>query len=299
MKTDKKFQSEDYINLKNKKYRLFSFSELSTINECPMQYYYQYIEKIKGRDNVYSFMGNIIHEFIENFYDKSISKEYMLKQYKTEFNNCQYSFDKESIKDNYFSSIIDYIERLKPLDNVRFEQEKLVYFPLDTFKPELENFAFHGFIDLLIHHKDNSVSIIDYKTSTKYTEKERLKKSYQLVLYAIALEYLGYRVKYLAWDFLKTCKIEYKAGTKKHSKTIKRTEIPQYFGFSDIKIYHDMLKIELTEELKQEALNWILTSLDKCKNLRKMEIKDIPFKEGETYFCKSLCSFPFICKKNT
>ena len=299
MNVDKKFKSKEYKDLKSKNYRLFSFSELSTINECPMQYYYQYIEKIKGRDNVYSFMGNIIHELIEGFYDKTISKEDMLKQYKIEFNNCQYSFDKDNIKDNYFTSVIDYIDRLKPLENIKFEQEKLVYFPLNSVNSEFNNFAFHGFIDLLLFHKDGSVSIIDYKTSTKYTGQDRIKKSYQLILYAIALEYLGYTIKYLAWDFLKTCKIEYKSGTKKHNKTIKRTEIPQYFGFSEIKISHDIFKIELTDEFKQEVLNWIYISLKKCKDIRELTFEEIPFKEGETYFCKSLCSFPFICKKNT
>ena len=106
-----KFKTKEYRELKSKNYRLFSFSELSVIQECNLQYYYQYIQRIKGRNNVYSFLGDIVHNSIEDFYSKNIDKEEMLDSFRINFNNCQYSFDNENIKKCSISSKFNLITR--------------------------------------------------------------------------------------------------------------------------------------------------------------------------------------------
>ena len=294
-----KFKTKEYRELKSKNYRLFSFSELSVIQECNLQYYYQYIQRIKGRNNVYSFLGDIVHNSIEDFYSKNIDKEEMLDSFRINFNNCQYSFDNENIKNIYYNSVYDYLERLHHIDTIKIEQEKLVYFPLKNISNEFNNFAFHGFIDLILFHKDGTVSIVDYKTSTKYSGEDRVNKSFQLVLYAMALEHLGYKIKNIAWDFIKTCRIQYIIKNKKYNKIIKRTEIPQYFGFEDIKISHDILKIELTKELRKKTIDWVINYLIEIKKNKEIEYDSIKVKKEIDYFCKSLCSYYYVCKKNT
>ena len=296
---DIKFTTDEYKKLKSSGQRLFSFSELSTINECPMQYYFQYIKKIRGRDNVYSFLGGIVHNLIEKFYLEQITKEQMISTFITEFNNCQYTFDKESIKNNYFNSVLDYLERLILFKGIKFIQEELVDFPLKNISEEFSNFTFHGFIDLILYHKDGTLSIIDYKTSTKYTGEDKLKKSFQLVLYAMALESKGHKIKHIAWDFIKSCKIEFTYKSSKKTKTIKRIELSQYFGYLDLKVSHDIVKIEFTEELKNKTLEWVMSSLENIKKTKLMNESDVVCKESTDYFCKSLCSFFYICKNNT
>ncbi len=45
--------------------------------------------------------------------------------------------------------------------------------------------------------------IIDYKTSTIYKGDKLVLHSFQLILYALALEKMGYKINKIGWNFLK------------------------------------------------------------------------------------------------
>ena len=53
---------------------VWSISKLNTYDNCPYGYYKTYIDKDRGKDNIYSFAGSEIHDVIEDIYnDKALS----------------------------------------------------------------------------------------------------------------------------------------------------------------------------------------------------------------------------------
>ncbi len=303
-----KFQSKEYKELKAKNFRLFSFSELSTYEECPKKYNYQYIQKIKTTNNVYSYLGTLVHDHIENFYAKKFKdNEEMVTNYLNNYDSSPFLFRGESCgcegKEclNYRKSTKDYLENLRPL-NIEFEQEKLVYLPMVLLdeNTNFTNFAFHGYVDLIIHHKNKSISIIDYKTSTWYTGEDKIKKSYQLILYALALEKVyGYKINKLAWDFVKYSRVTYPFGKKERTKLLKRHEISEEARLKFTEINHAIEFIDYTEESKNNAINWVIDILTKSENLRysNLKIDEILSKDSDSdFFCHNLCPFYQKCK---
>lgn len=78
------------------------------------------------------------------------------------------------------------------------------------FLIEINSHYLQGIIDLLIYNEDGTVSIRDYKTSSKFANADLEEKGRQLILYGLAMEQLGYKVKDLAWEMLKYVEISYK-----------------------------------------------------------------------------------------
>lgn len=308
-----KFQSPEYKNLKSKKFRLFSFSELSTYEECPKKYNYQYIQKIKTVNNVYSYLGTLVHDHIEQFYDSEFeSNTEMVNHYLKEYDTSPFLFrgetagceGKECI--NYRKATSDYLNNLKPL-TIKFEQEKLVYLPITllTEDPFFTNFAFHGYVDLIMYHKNGSISIIDYKTSTWYTGEDKKKKSYQLILYALALEKVyGFKINKIAWDFVKYANVKYSVGKSERSKRMKRNDLENMKMQHINSINHAIEFIDYTEESKKEAIDWVINTLKKCENLKysNLKVNEISCKNYDIdFFCQNLCPFYSKCtmEKNT
>ena len=107
------------------------------------------------------------------------------------------------------------------------------------FLYDLDGGDLQGIIDLLIYNEDGSVSIRDYKTSSKFTNSDLEEKGRQLILYGLAMEQLGFQVKDLAWEFLKYVDISY---TLKNGK-IRTTTAERGFII-------EKLKTDITKELK-------------------------------------------------
>ena len=96
-----------------------------------------------------------------------------------------------------------------------------------------------GIIDLVIYNEDGTISIRDYKTSSKYSNLELQEKGRQLILYGLAMEQMGYEVKDLAWEMLKYVEISYKLKNGNVRTTIAER------GF-----ILEKLKADITKELK-------------------------------------------------
>ena len=61
---------EEYKNRK-----IWSYSRLSSYLGCPHSYYLGYVQKIKGKDNIYSAIGGLVHEVMEDLQDNKLNKE--------------------------------------------------------------------------------------------------------------------------------------------------------------------------------------------------------------------------------
>ena len=74
-----RLSKEDYIKI-YKKYnakRVWSFSRIETYKQDKYEYFLKYVKKIPGdrQDSAYAPYGTLVHDIIENFYNKQIKLE--------------------------------------------------------------------------------------------------------------------------------------------------------------------------------------------------------------------------------
>ena len=164
------------------------------------------------------------------------------------FNDCRHAYwlsyeMKSEKRPNIYSEIGTEIHRnFKPLQGVKFEVEKEISL-------ELEGHKLTGFIDLIIHNEDGTVSIIDFKTSSKYAKKDLEKNANQLILYGLALEELGYVVRDIKWMMLKYCMVQ----GKRTKKMIERRELEDGQEFEDA-----FVEYPYNEVTKMYCKSWVL-----------------------------------------
>lgn len=290
---EKKKNNPIYSKLLGEKAKLWSFSRCSGYRDCPYSYY---LSKTRYKDaiqNVYSLTGTLSHDLLEkNYTEKKLTNEYMLK----EFNNGMlrilsdgYRFMNTKTEKSYLDNMRHYFQTFVEDDNIK-ECEKFVALPLWKYDKELKDEYFQGWCDAILYNDDGTVSIGDFKSSTIYIGKDLIKKSKQLILYAIAYEYTyGVKVKNIFFDFLKYTNVEVNVNGKWKEKTIERKELP-FIEYRNPKKAYKF--VELSEDIKQEALDWLIETIKTIK-------EDKNFDKGKDcdFSCKFICSYRHICDK--
>ena len=205
---------EKIKQLKSQGIPIYSISKLNTMDECLWSYWLTYMEHLPSKENIYTFAGTKIHSCLERI--QNGEKIDFRKEFQEMLADAQIlgiDFPSESIKTKWVKNIQCFIEGYNRPDYKKFETEKL-------FLIKIHDYYIQGIIDLLIYNDDGTVSIIDYKTSSKFSNSELKSKGRQLVLYGMAMEQLGYKVKSSAWNMLKYCKISYPLKNGKIRETI-------------------------------------------------------------------------------
>lgn len=175
--------------------RIWSFSRLSTWENCPMEYYQKYyLHKHLDSGNVYTEFGGVAHDLAEGYLDGSIPKDMVFDKWSNAVNTWKhdpnaYQFDTEKIKMGYIDNLNYYFRRLGQEGEdltgvVKIVNEKPVMVRLGGDK-----YIFVGYIDTLVKDDAGGVVLIDYKTSSKssFSKAKLPEKSMQLMLYAIGI----------------------------------------------------------------------------------------------------------------
>lgn len=183
---------------------LYSYSRLGSMNECKYGYYLSYVEKRKGRENIYSRIGGIFHDVLEDFTNKKISRDEMISKFETSYKSATLvglRFPNESIEKNYISSIRSFLRDYNPPSG-NILTEEFIYGSFGN------GILMQGFIDEIICYEDddgNKTAVIsDHKTSTKFKASDLLKYGRQLVLYAdMYTRATGITVNKVMWNMAK------------------------------------------------------------------------------------------------
>ncbi len=174
----------------------FSNSRLSTYEQCPLKYKYQYIDKIKVEEakTVEAFMGSCVHETLEKLYrDLKLQKHNTLEEL-LEYYNDQWAKNwsddikivrKEYTADNYRKTgekcITDYYNRYAPFKERVLGIETVEYINLD---PEGQ-FKWNVRMDRLDYEGEGKYEIHDYKTAGSLPKQEQADEDRQLALYSL------------------------------------------------------------------------------------------------------------------
>lgn len=272
---------------------LYSYSKLSSFQNCTYGYYLTYIQHIKGEDNVYGILGNVVHDMYELLTKDEITIEEAKEKFKQEYELCKFlglTFPTKMSEEKYVYDVehsFDYF--IKPTG--RLEQERY-------FQIEIENKIFRGYIDLIIFDDEKkTIRVIDYKTSSRFSKKDlESHKVFQLILYSMYLEkeYPDYKILNPMFYMLKYVNVTNEKG---------RTSIKEIYDVDELRYEVTsplMVEVQYNEYMKDKLKQYINeVTLDIAFNDEDEESDWYPTVEelrNNTFYCKNLCSHKKSCK---
>ena len=194
----------------------FSISRIGTYENCPLQYRYRYIDRIKveAEDTIETFLGSRVHEALEKLYrDKQYEKRMSLDELLSYFNRIWDEKWKDSViivKEDYTQGnyrkigerqLKDYYQRHAPFDEGRIlGLETTRFLPLD----KEGKYSFHIRIDRLMYMGDGLYEVHDYKTGSFLMDQQTLDKDRQLAMYSLWVkeQFKDFKKARLVWHFL-------------------------------------------------------------------------------------------------
>jgi len=261
----------------------YSFSRLKTFNDCKHAYYLSYVMGNEKRENVYSYLGTITHEVLEELQQGKINNEIALQKLLDQISIAEfmgYEFPSDKIREDYIKCVSHSVENYDILDAESFEIEKRIEFEINGNK-------IVGYIDLLLYHSDGTVTVIDFKTSSKYSGKELIKNSNQLILYALGLEQEGLKIRGIAWYMLKYCEVQ----GKRKSKIIKRSELEQNQEYSPC-----IISYPYTQESKERCVEWVTSTINEIESMDVFDYWETrDFRGFNSFTCQWICSVGLNC----
>lgn len=232
----KRDNNERLQELFNKGIPVYSYSKLSSWEECKYNWYNTYVLHKNSRDNIYSKIGEVTHDSLQRIYQK----EEDIKTSKELFNKAIRELEQQGIKfpDNPPTTKLNYIENMNHFfDNYKVlntnmitEQFVLLSIPRKENAVNDEDFIWiQMYIDSImpICENDEILSLIinDWKTSSSFDKEKLLKASRQLLIYKLGVEQkTGTKVSQLGWTMLKYVYCCYRTkGSKTKPSEIKKS----------------------------------------------------------------------------
>jgi len=178
---------------------IYSHSQLSTYEGCPLKYKLSYKDKIKRDiEGIEAFLGSMVHETLKKCYDdakytKINPLDDILGYYDSIWDKNWHDSiiitKKDLTKDNYRAlgkkMIGSYYSRHCPFDSdITMATEMMVNFSLD----DARKYNLVGYIDRLSRTKEGIYRIHDYKTSAHLPTQAEADIDRQLGLYQIGVQ---------------------------------------------------------------------------------------------------------------
>ena len=323
-------QDSRIVKLRKEGNTIWSYSKLGSFHNCKFAYKLGYIDKIKGDDNIYSLLGSLAHDILEEAYNtKSYDCVKAEERFVSELDSIidkGFVFSKEermhlNIYNNYVKSMRHFFRHFK-LEEFKSKQEGLVLAHL------FDNHYIQGYYDQ-IRNYSGELQVIDFKTSTEFKGADRDDKAKQLILYAdILSKNSKHSIDKVGWYMLKYCKISYPLKNGKTKETIalrsewvKKLEKQidkdlSAMGMDDLEVNMYVCEAVANNTLEglpeliqmkykvEDYIDWYEYSevdVEKVYKYIKDTIESIG-KETEwkpnlesTYYCNSLCGYSKMC----
>lgn len=246
----------------------FSHSKIGSFETCPLQYKFQYIDKVdvEQEDTVETFLGSRVHEALEKLYKDLMHEKlnsikelitFFNDKWKENWNPTVKVTRKEYTADNYRKMgerfISDYYARYKP-----FNQGKTIGLETQDMISLDPEHKFHVRIDRLVDAGKGVYEIHDYKTNNSLPAQEYLDNDRQLAMYST----------WVLQNFKDVCKIKL---------------VWHFLAFD--KEMESSRSLKELEELKKEVL----------LQIKKIE-SAVDFPANESALC-NWCAFQQICPR--
>jgi hypothetical protein len=209
----------DEIKKKNNSHYAWSWSRYNSSKTNLYLYFLKYVENIQEDliGNLYSNLGNVLHDCIERIHLGEITREEAIEIYKDavlELDVMGFTFNRNDEEQNdniarkYNYSNLHFLENFKLMTGENQEAEAFM-------ECKIGKQLFIGYID----HKmieDGKTIITDWKSSTIYTGKKISKEAGQLLLYAYSEMQKGVSIEDIKcrWCFSKYCTVSIPLANK-------------------------------------------------------------------------------------
>lgn len=316
--------SQKLEELRNEGHTVYSISRLNNFGQCKLGYYYTYILKDRGKDSIYGTMGGCIHDCLQNICDGNGTYEDMFNTYKNELNKCRLvgmKFPSENIGESWDKDMVHFVTNFRSPYNKTLTEK--------GFVTKIGDVYMQGFIDLMTPNED-SLDVIDWKSSSSFKGDKLLKAGRQLVLYKIAVEKeFGVPVNEVMWYMMKYVYVNYDGKQKmcnrgkwvKEVSNLIKTQLKK-LGVADILIpmmidkaiennsldnmpqevkdrfvLEDcIVKYNITQELIEETVRYIENSVKEIEGSGEDIEKYPPCNiDKENFFCSTLCGHSDKC----
>lgn len=258
----------------------YSFSRLETFHNCRRLYYYNYVQKNRSGDNIYSFLGTVVHELTQGMEQGLETNESAVKKFIEAVDDAEMldlPWMSENVKNKYVECITHFLENYKPTNNNTIRIE-------DYFEIDIKGIILRGYIDLW-YRIGMDIYVVDLKTSTKFAKKDLPKKSRQLLLYGIHMseKYPDYNI-ILQFNMLKY--------VLKNGKLVERTKLDLFDEFED-----GIVNVDHDEEAIEEVKEYVTETVRSINEINKDDILywNMDNDPNKDFFCRNLCSHRTLC----
>ena len=233
----------------------FSYSKLSTANNCMLEFIMRYLMGEESADNCYSQYGTFIHHLLDRWAKGTTEIYQLITEYEDEYENYvtepfpRLRNGKDSSQ-KYFDEGYEFLSGFTglPEEYIIVEAEK-------KFDIQIEDFIFNGIVDLILKDKDDNYVILDWKSKGGFkSDEEEAEYRRQLYLYShyIKEEYGAFPIKTV------------------------------FYCFREQKIYEREFDIDAYNE----SMKWMF---DTVKKIRQFYCK------YDYFYCNTLCGFRYGC----
>jgi DNA helicase II / ATP-dependent DNA helicase PcrA len=184
-------------NPKSEKITNFSYSQLSTFENCPRQYQYSYLYGIPSPPDPNFSFGSTLHNTLQEFF-KAVEQGKQASLF-TEFSpnhsleRLLQIYEEKWIPVGYTNKAHMELRKERGREILKVFHERFsqqipqVKYLEKAFAVKVGDYTIRGRIDRVDEKPDGSVEIVDYKTGAPRTQKD-VDNDLQLALYALATE---------------------------------------------------------------------------------------------------------------
>jgi CRISPR/Cas system-associated exonuclease Cas4 (RecB family) len=161
-----------------------SHSQIRTYSDCPLRYYFAYIEEIPQPINDKILLGQVFHSAIEHYFIQRINRieigpEEIIEVFDRQFDSLQAERDivwkdtPRETRERGLAFVRFFLSQIGPaIKPLKVEEELTVEIPQTGIRLK-------GVIDLV----EDDFSITDFKTSTSRWNGSRARNSLQMIIY--------------------------------------------------------------------------------------------------------------------
>jgi DNA helicase-2/ATP-dependent DNA helicase PcrA len=162
-----------------------SYSALSSYENCPLSYRFQYVDGLEVEPTPYLSFGKSLHAALEWLYGRSTPEPPSLEGFLSYLDTC-WSSEGYANPDEERSFLGHGREMLTRFYYTNIENFRLPVAVEERFEIDKGDFVLSGVIDRVDRNPDGSYEIIDYKTGRRLPEVRRLREDLQLPIYQLA-----------------------------------------------------------------------------------------------------------------
>ena len=162
-----------------------SYSALSTYENCPLSYRFQYVDGLEIEPTPHLSFGKSLHEAMEWLYGGDVPEPPSLEAFLEHLNACWYS-EGYATPEEEASFLRHGREVLERYYRAHIGDFRLPVAVEERFELDMGDFVLAGVIDRVDRDADGSYEIIDYKTGRRLPTLSRLREDAQLPIYQLA-----------------------------------------------------------------------------------------------------------------